>query len=1313
MATDLGTATGRIIIDSSGARAGVAGAQQSLLGFGKTALKTAGIIGGAAGLAAVISDTIGAAAGFEQQLSSLEAVTNASAATMDKLAEQALRLGESTAFSASEVAGAQTELVKAGTTAEQVLGGALDAALALAAAGEVDLAQAASTVAIALNAFGLEAADAGRVADVLAVTANTTATDINELSMAMQQGSSAAKQAGLPFEDFIGMLGALAEQGVRGSDAGTSLKAALLGVIAPLGRGEKAIAKYGLEFFKSNGEIKGAVGLASELAAKLGHLNPQQRTAALNAIAGRDGFRALAAAYDLGAKALGRNIVASQRQGAAAEAARTKQDNLRGDVEKLSGAIETLQIRAAGAATAGLRVLTQGTTDLIGAATESEDLAAFGSALVELGTGAADAVGALAPLAGAMADVAGATLGIVGNVAGFGGAMLSAASDAGVLQAALIGLAAGYGAVKLASLAAAVSVRAVTAAQTAGAFAQLAGSVRSGADAMSLIGAVAPKLANPMIAAGAAVAVLAGGVALLASGVFAGATAAEAMASAIDRVGAAASGASAAVSTLAGSVDRVKETNLRATETALGVERAQRTLNEAVAAYGPRSLEAREAQARLADAQFRANLATRDQARANQSLTSTSAAAIVKTAELVTQIRRGSSSAQGYFRIAQSFGGALGASAEATDRFARDLVEVDKAGGGASARMNSLRAFLRRASAELDTGTRSGRETKRVLDQLGSLDTAGISRFGRAYNTALAEGKRPAQALKTALDQIKPPKAVKLDAEDKATAKIKKASDKAQAMKDKEIALDADPSGALAGIASVESALARLQPKTVTVTVVKVDKKGSWNTEEMLTHVEAAKDKTITVTAKAKGSGQLQRALELGDISRVVAQREALSAKLAAVEAAEERRQEAAERRRLARALSTAQAELRRAKPGEERASAKRSVADAKAALAEFRVLARVEARRTGLEASIAARDGIIEGIRGGGETLRGAVGDVASRLGEAIDRGLQAKIGALGETLRATMAAIADGPEARRIAAIDLHIGALRSRRETRDAARQAKTLADAEVSAAMLVQRRRDALARARTESERQAAQALLDQALADQALAAEASADFREDQELAALEREKAALDASLAQRREAAQTAHDDAVAAAQAEADARKAALNKQLGDLAEALNAGLINRKQFNRELARITGDPALAADLERSGRELGMSFTRGLSRAIGSAEDAAEGLARAIAKYLRLRSPAAAGPLRHNFKRSGSRLVLDFAAGMLAQRTALERAAGGMAGVVAARSAAAGPATVAGGVVNQTTINVDGPTLHPRTLAAQLAWEAQQAGRR
>lgn len=196
----------------------------------KVALLSSGIgaivvaVGGLAGLFAAATAK---GAEFAKQMSTLKAVSGASAEEMQALAQSAKDLGSSTQFTAIQVGELQTEFAKMGFTTQQILD-STKATLDLAASMEVDLASAASLAGSTVNAFGLEASDTQRVVDVLAKSTSTSALSFSDLQEALRNAGPTARATGKTIEETTAMLGILANANIKGGKAGTGLAQAFL-----------------------------------------------------------------------------------------------------------------------------------------------------------------------------------------------------------------------------------------------------------------------------------------------------------------------------------------------------------------------------------------------------------------------------------------------------------------------------------------------------------------------------------------------------------------------------------------------------------------------------------------------------------------------------------------------------------------------------------------------------------------------------------------------------------------------------------------------------------------------------------------------------------------------------------------------------------------------------------------------------------------------------------------------------------------------------------------------------------------------------
>jgi TP901 family phage tail tape measure protein len=335
--------------------------REAIQSLGTTMFATGAVLAAGVGLA------VAKFAEFDQAMSSIQAATHETSSNMALLREAAISAGGATAFSATEAANAIEELAKAGLSTADILDGGLNGALSLAAAGGLAVADAAQQTAIALKQFGLEGSDAGHVADLLAAGAGKAVGDVSDLSAALGQAGLVANGAGQSIEDTTGVLAAFADQGLLGSDAGTSLKSAIIALQAPTDKSRAVMEKYNLSFYDGNGQMLSYSEIAGQLAGKLNGLDDETRNAALAQIFGNDALRAANVLYGQGADGIQKYVDQTNDSGYAAETARIKMDNLKGDIEKLGGSIDTALIQTGSGANESLRNLVSTTTFLVDA----------------------------------------------------------------------------------------------------------------------------------------------------------------------------------------------------------------------------------------------------------------------------------------------------------------------------------------------------------------------------------------------------------------------------------------------------------------------------------------------------------------------------------------------------------------------------------------------------------------------------------------------------------------------------------------------------------------------------------------------------------------------------------------------------------------------------------------------------------------------------------------------------------------------------------------------------------------------------------
>lgn len=252
---------------------------------------TALIAGTTAGMFAAAAKE---AATFEKAMSGVNAIVAPTADQLKRLEVQAREAGKATVFSAEDAARAQMELGKAGASVETILSGGLNDALALAAAGEVDLAKAAEYVATGINTFNLKATESQRVADVLAAAAAESATDVESIGASMAQVGGAAKLFNIPIETTAGMLALLAQNGIKGGKAGTSLQAMLMALNPQSEKAAEAFEKVGFSAYDAEGNFIGMENVIKGLRTSLMGMTEEQRNMWLSQTFGNRSIKATA-----------------------------------------------------------------------------------------------------------------------------------------------------------------------------------------------------------------------------------------------------------------------------------------------------------------------------------------------------------------------------------------------------------------------------------------------------------------------------------------------------------------------------------------------------------------------------------------------------------------------------------------------------------------------------------------------------------------------------------------------------------------------------------------------------------------------------------------------------------------------------------------------------------------------------------------------------------------------------------------------------------------------------------------------------------
>lgn len=324
-------------------------------GFGN-AVAMAGMV------AAPIYGVVETAAKFEAAMSKVQAITRANTDEIGRLTAEARRLGETTQFTAQQSAEAMSYLGMAGWNTEQIIAG-MPGLLALAAAGGTDLARTADIVSDDLTAFGLAADQASHMADVFAVTATRTNTNVEMIGETMKYAAPVARAYGATMEETAALTGIMANAGVKASQAGTALRAGFMRLAGPPKKASKAMQELGISLSDVSAQHQEAsaalaslginmdniagegshkmVAVLQELRTKMQGLTSEEKLAYMQMIFGTEAATGWLNVLDAGPEVF--NDLVSQMEhcdGEAEKMAAVMMNNAKGAIVQLQSAVE-------------------------------------------------------------------------------------------------------------------------------------------------------------------------------------------------------------------------------------------------------------------------------------------------------------------------------------------------------------------------------------------------------------------------------------------------------------------------------------------------------------------------------------------------------------------------------------------------------------------------------------------------------------------------------------------------------------------------------------------------------------------------------------------------------------------------------------------------------------------------------------------------------------------------------------------------------------------------------------------------------------
>lgn len=381
MAVNMGTAIAYLELDTSKFSKGFvsayndlkvfgdksATAEQKLKGLSSAFKTTGGMLSKSVTLplVGVGAAAIKTATDFEAGMSEVKAISGATATEFDALRDKAIEMGAKTKFSASDSAAAFKYMAMAGWDVQSMMDG-IAGIMDLAAASGEDLATTSDIVTDALTAFGLQASDSAHFADVLAQASSKSNTNVDLMGETFKYVAPVAGALGYSIEDTAVAIGLMANSGIKGSQAGTALRATFTRLTKPTEAVAIAMEKYNISLTDSQGNIKPLSTLMLELRDRFSGLSDSQKTSLAATLAGQEamsGLLAIVNASDEDFQKLTDEI--NNANGAAQDMADIMMDNTAGAIEQLKGALESAGILIGEKLTPYIRQLAEWITGLV------------------------------------------------------------------------------------------------------------------------------------------------------------------------------------------------------------------------------------------------------------------------------------------------------------------------------------------------------------------------------------------------------------------------------------------------------------------------------------------------------------------------------------------------------------------------------------------------------------------------------------------------------------------------------------------------------------------------------------------------------------------------------------------------------------------------------------------------------------------------------------------------------------------------------------------------------------------------------------
>lgn len=379
---------------------------------------------------------------FESGMANVRALSGATGDDFEELKEKAKEMGAATSKSATESAEGLANLALAGWDTTQMVEG-IEPVLRLAEAGNIDLGRASALVTDSMSAMGIEVQDLAGYLDIVAQSARSSNTDIDQMAEAYVKVGGTLRGLQVPLDESALALGLMANAGIKGAEAGTGLNAVLLNLTAPTGRAKQALEDLGYSAFDSEGNFKGLETVLFDVKEMTKDMDTEQRNLYLSMIGGQAHLKSLNAlmnGLDDGYADLKGSI--GEADGALMDMAETMQDSTKGDVVKLQSQLEGVGIQIG-------EILIPYAREFVGKVSELVDKFAqldprTKETIVKL-SGLAVGLGGVLLVGGKLVSGIGGAIGVFGKLAGAIGTATTATTGIGA-AAGVAGGAGGIGA---------------------------------------------------------------------------------------------------------------------------------------------------------------------------------------------------------------------------------------------------------------------------------------------------------------------------------------------------------------------------------------------------------------------------------------------------------------------------------------------------------------------------------------------------------------------------------------------------------------------------------------------------------------------------------------------------------------------------------------------------------------------------------------------------------------------------------------------------------------------------------------------------